>query len=75
VHNACVACAVNTDCGAAAPVCDTCQGQCVGCVSDTDCKTTAAPHCDPQNNTCVQCVTGAQCPMAMPNCFQGTCHP
>ena len=59
-------CGSNTDCSgdAGAPgygVCDTATGQCVQCVTDSDCTDPNNRVCDPTTNSCLPCRTSADC--------------
>jgi Cys-rich repeat protein len=53
VHNLCSACAVNTDCSGATPICDLISGTCVQCKTSVDCKTSGMRICDPVLLRCV----------------------
>jgi len=55
-------CRGNQDCEAsdAGPACVLDGGQCVACVENTDCETTAAPVCTAEHR-CVECVLKSDC--------------
>ena len=58
----CVRCTQNVDCAASTTghVCNPANGECVECVSGSQCAHTL-PRCDPATNTCVRCMSNADC--------------
>lgn len=65
-------CARDQDCPLPSLHCDPSSGQCLACVSDGNCASTAGrPRCDPALNVCVQCVGDLDCP-APGKCIRAT---
>lgn len=55
-------CVTDKDCPLPSLHCDPFSGQCLTCVSDTDCTATAGrPRCDAVLHVCVQCGTDQDC--------------
>ena len=63
----------NGECSRNTPVCDESTNQCVGCLANKDCKTSAKPVCDPDQNACVACLKSTDCKdTAKPVCDTST---
>ncbi len=56
----------NVDCGAAAPVCNGQNGECVECLVDANCK--AGYRCNQDHHCHAYCTTNANCDSAHPFC-------
>ena len=73
---ACVACAMNADCGLDAPTCDPATKTCVACTDDGDgVGSRAGSHCGPastcvcaSNAECAASPLGACCDLLLPRC-------
>ena len=63
----------NGECSRNTPVCDESTNQCVACLANKDCKTSAKPVCDPDQNACVACLKSTDCKdTAKPVCDTST---
>jgi hypothetical protein len=66
-NNTCAQCALDSDCHAGTPRCDTQSNTCVACVANTDCPG-ATPICDLTAHVCRQCTADAHCGGTTPRC-------
>ncbi len=66
-------CATDQDCPLASLHCEPFSGQCLACVSDSNCtSTTGRPHCDSILHFCVQCAGDQDCTGAGMKCNPAT---
>ncbi len=56
-------CSTDADCGLSSLHCDTASGDCVACVTDTNCTDPGFPRCDFAIHRCVECGISTDCPV------------